>query len=76
LSGNVRPSKSFSVSRKTRSGRVLAAVEGLRSDPKLTGRGDAYRIREGSYRVIYSVVASKLVIEVLRVGHRKDVYRK
>lgn len=62
--------------------RISAAVEGLRSDPfpagsrKLAGREDAYRIREGSYRAVYSVVASKLVIEVIRVGHRKDVYRK
>lgn len=62
--------------------RILAAVEGLRSDPfpagsrKLAGAEDARRIREGSYRVIYSVVASRLVIEVIRVGHRKDVYGK
>ena len=62
--------------------RIVAAAEALRSDPfppgsrKLAGREDTYRIREGSYRVVYSVVASRLVIEVIRVGHRKDVYRK
>jgi mRNA interferase RelE/StbE len=57
-------------------------VEGLRDDPfpvgalKLAGAEHTYRIREGSHRVIYSVVASRLVVEVIRVGHRKDVYRK
>ncbi|MDQ3907072.1 MAG: type II toxin-antitoxin system RelE/ParE family toxin [Acidobacteriota bacterium] len=62
--------------------RILEAVEGLRADPfpagsrKLSGAEHTYRIREGSYRVIYSVVASRLVVEVIRIGHRKDVYRK
>jgi mRNA interferase RelE/StbE len=62
--------------------RLLEAVEDLRSDPfpdgvrKLTGAEHTYRIREGTYRVVYSVAAARLVIEVIRVGHRKDVYRK
>jgi mRNA interferase RelE/StbE len=62
--------------------RIRTAVEGLRFDPfpagsrKLAGVEDAYRIREGSYRVVYTVAASRLVIEVIRVGHRKDIYRK
>ena len=62
--------------------RIVEAVEGLRDDPfpvgalKLAGAEHTYRIREGSYRVVYSVVASRLVVEVIRVGHRKDVYRK
>lgn len=61
--------------------RVLEVVEGLRINPfhggvrKLSGAEHTYRIREGSYRVIYSVYASRLVVEVIRVGHRKDVYR-
>lgn len=61
--------------------RVLRAVEGLRLNPlpagvrKLSGTERTYRIREGSYRIIYSVYASRLVVEVIRVGHRRDVYR-
>ena len=61
--------------------RVLEAVEGLRTNPfaagvrKLSGAEHTYRIREGSYRVIYSVYTSRLVVEVIRVGHRRDVYR-
>jgi mRNA interferase RelE/StbE len=61
--------------------RVLSVVEGLRTNPfpvgvrKLVGAEDQYRMREGSYRVIYTVHADRLVVEVLRVGHRKGVYR-
>jgi mRNA interferase RelE/StbE len=60
---------------------VMEAIEGLRINPlpvgvrKLSGAEHTYRIREGSYRIIYSVYTSRLVIEVIRVGHRKDVYR-
>jgi mRNA interferase RelE/StbE len=61
--------------------RILRTVEGLRMNPfpagvrKLSGAEHTYRIREGSYRVIYSVYTSRLVVEVIRVGHRRDVYR-
>lgn len=61
--------------------RVLRAVEGLRLNPfpagvrKLSGTEHTYRIREGSYRIIYSVYSSRLIVEVIRVGHRRDVYR-
>ena len=42
---------------------------------KLKGEEHAYRIRVGDYRIIYDVLQEVLVILVLRVGHRKDVYR-
>ena len=60
--------------------RILRVVEGLRTNPfpvgvrKLSGAERTYRIREGSYRIIYSVYTARLVVEVIRVGHRKDVY--
>lgn len=40
---------------------------------KLKGR-DAYRIRIGDYRAIYEIQDNKLVVTVITVGHRKDVY--
>ncbi|PWK22952.1 mRNA interferase RelE/StbE [Arcicella aurantiaca] len=40
---------------------------------KLQGR-DGYRIRIGNYRVIYDVYDSELVIDVITLGHRKDIY--
>ena len=42
---------------------------------KLIGTEGIYRIRSGDYRIIYQVLESKLIIEIVRVGHRKDVYR-
>ncbi|HEU0143682.1 MAG TPA: type II toxin-antitoxin system RelE/ParE family toxin [Nitrososphaera sp.] len=60
--------------------RILKAVELLSENPypvgvrKLVGSEHTYRIREGDYRVIYTVTASSVVVEIIRVGHRKDVY--
>ena len=42
---------------------------------KLTGSASTYRIRSGDYRIIYSVFNTKLIVEVIKIGHRKDVYR-
>lgn len=62
--------------------RILKAVEQLSANPypvgvrKLVGSEHTYRLREGDYRVIYTVTSSSLIIEVIRVGHRKDVYNR
>jgi mRNA interferase RelE/StbE len=42
---------------------------------KLAGTEHTYRVRAGDYRLVYSVEEQRLVIEVVRVGHRKEVYR-
>ena len=61
--------------------RVVRAVRALADDPvprgsrRLTGYDDVFRIRIGPYRVLYSVTASTLTVLVLKIGHRKDVYR-
>lgn len=60
--------------------RVIAAIDTLRDNPhqgaQLKGSGTGLRrIRVGSYRIIFEVRRSELIILVLRVGHRKDVYR-
>jgi len=61
--------------------RVLRAVSALASEPrprgirKLAGYEDLWRIRVGVLRVIYSIADRRLVIVVLKVGHRKDMYR-
>jgi mRNA interferase RelE/StbE len=60
--------------------RVLSKVEGLSEDPypsgvkKLVGAEHTYRVRVGDYRIVYSIWSSKLLIEIVRVGHRKEVY--
>ena len=61
--------------------RIARAMSGLASDPrpagsrKLAGYDDVYRIRVGTYRVIYSVDEGKIIVIVLKIGHRRDVYR-
>ena len=61
--------------------RVVAAVAELSSDPfprgvkKLVGSEFSYRIRVGDYRVVYEVFADRLIIDIVRIRHRKDVYR-
>ena len=65
---------------KTEVRRLLKKIEALGDDPrpagceKLTGR-ELYRIRQGVYRIVYSVDDAAVVIEVIKVGHRRDVYR-
>lgn len=59
---------------------ILAAIEELTDDPRPVGcrkvRGaDAYRIRVGTYRVIYQIFDMRLLVIVVRVGHRREVYR-
>lgn len=62
--------------------RVVAAAEALAADPhppgsrKLTGSSHTYRVLVGDYRVVYSVEATRLVVEVVRVAHRGAVYRR
>lgn len=61
--------------------RVAAKIDGLRHDPfptgskKMVALPDAWRIRVGDYRVVYQVHRSILVVLVLTVGHRREVYR-
>jgi len=62
-------------------GKILQSVENLANDPtplqsvKLSGADHTYRIRIGDYRLVYNVLNRALTVEVIRVGHRKDVYR-
>jgi len=61
--------------------RIPNATGGLRLDPrpqgsiKLKGAKDAYRIRVGDYRVLYTVEDEVRIVLVQQVGDRKDVYR-
>ena len=59
---------------------ILKRIDNLSEDPrplgceKLTGL-DRYRLRQGKYRIVYSIQDKKLTIWIVKVGHRKDVYR-
>ena len=60
--------------------KILSRIKALAKDPKppghekLTGQ-ERYRIRQGQYRIIYSIHDEELTVWVVKVGHRKDVYR-
>ncbi|HTY61764.1 MAG TPA: type II toxin-antitoxin system mRNA interferase toxin, RelE/StbE family [Acidobacteriota bacterium] len=61
--------------------KILAVIESLSEEPrpsgieKLSGQ-DRYRIRQGNYRIIYEISDKEVVVVVVKVGHRKDVYRR
>lgn len=61
--------------------RVVRTIEILRTTPrppqakKLAGRSEQWRVRTGNYRIIYRIADQQLVIVVVAVGHRRDVYR-
>lgn len=60
--------------------RIVRRIQSLESDPrprgsqKLSGK-ERYRIRQGQYRIVYAIEADELVVYVVKIGHRKDVYR-
>lgn len=61
--------------------RVATRIQQLGSDPrppgceKLSG-DDRYRIRQGNYRIIYSIEDNLPTVLMVKVGHRRDIYRK
>ncbi len=60
--------------------RIVTAINALAANPrpqgcvKLTGR-DAWRIRVGTYRVIYEIDDGPRIVTIVDVGHRRDIYR-
>jgi mRNA interferase RelE/StbE len=61
--------------------RVLGRIEGLAAEPrpsgakKLQGSQQLWRIRVGDYRIVYAVNDRQRVVDVVRIRHRRDVYR-
>ena len=66
---------------KTDRQRIIQRIASLAQDPrprassKLSGQ-DRYRIRQGRYRILYTIEDKELVVYVIKVGHRKNVYKK
>jgi mRNA interferase RelE/StbE len=62
--------------------RIVTVIDSLQRNPrpvgskKLQGEEHAYRIRIADYRIIYEVHDKVLVVMVVRIGHRREVYRK
>jgi mRNA interferase RelE/StbE len=60
--------------------RVVEKIRKLADDPRPSGceklsRQDRYRVRQGNYRIIYSIDDDRLVLHVVKVADRNDVYR-
>ncbi|MCZ6635468.1 MAG: type II toxin-antitoxin system RelE/ParE family toxin [bacterium] len=68
------------ISQRRQRQRIVARIRALADDPrprgceKLSDR-DRYRVRQGPYRIVYSIEDKALVVYVVKVGHRGSVYR-
>ncbi|MDI6774895.1 MAG: type II toxin-antitoxin system RelE/ParE family toxin [Verrucomicrobiota bacterium] len=62
-------------------GRVIRKLDALEENPrpfgveKLAGPEDLYRVRVGDWRIVYAIRDRELVVIVIRIGHRREVYR-
>ncbi len=72
--------KDLSVIPKKDLKKILERIRALSEEPrpkgceKLTGR-ERYRLRQGRYRIVYSIQDKELTVWIVKVSHRKDVYR-
>ena len=61
--------------------RIRGKIEALANNPrpvgvvKLSGPENLYRVRSGDYRVVYQICDRILVVVIIRIGHRREVYR-
>ncbi len=61
--------------------RIVQKITALAENPrpagytKITGSSNLYRIRHGDYRIVYSIHDDRLVVLVVKIGHRREVYR-
>jgi len=60
--------------------KILERIESLAGNPRLPGSKklagqERYRLRQGRYRILYSIQDQELTIWIIKVGHRKNVYR-
>lgn len=61
--------------------RIVAKLEGLVGNPrpagseKLSGE-EKYRLRQGDYRVLYSIQDASATVTIVKIGHRREVYRR
>ena len=69
------------ISSKRERQRIVARIRGLTANPrphgsqKLAGHRDRHRLRRGPYRIVYAVNDAALEVVVIKVGHRREVYR-
>lgn len=61
---------------------LINLIESLSQEPrpsgckKLKGRQNQYRVRSGDYRIVYSIEDTFLIVRVVKIGHRRDIYEE
>ena len=60
--------------------KIISEIQNLAKNPRPTSckkltNEELYRIRIGNYRVIYEIFDERLIVHIVKVGHRKDVYK-
>lgn len=61
--------------------KIISKIDSLAEDPRRVGAiklsgNDLYRIRQGLYRILYEIKDRELIVQVIKVGHRSDVYKR
>jgi len=61
--------------------RILERIETLRDEPRPAGSvklsaQERYRLRQGNYRILYTIADAEVVVEIVKVAHRREVYRE
>ena len=59
--------------------RILDRIQSLKDDPRPTGcvklsAQERYRIRQGNYRILYTVSDHEVMVEIVKIGHRREIY--
>ena len=60
---------------------IISKIDSLAEDPRRVGAiklsgNELYRIRQGLYRILYEIKDRELIVQVIKVGHRSDVYKR
>lgn len=80
----IKPSASKEIEASPRKDRlrIIKRIQELSSNPrplgceKLSGQDDKYRVRQGAYRIVYSISDVELIVCVVKGGHRREIYRE
>ena len=68
------------ISRKADRRRIVQRIQALTDDPRPSGAkklsgSERYRLRQGPYRILYEIEDDRLIVVVVKISHRKDVYK-
>ena len=60
--------------------KIIGRIQSLANNPRPPGsqklsRSELYRIRQGDYRIVYEIKDKELIIYIIKIGHRRDIYR-